>query len=136
MLPSYLKSPTPDFQNEYYYQYDESLGSSTTSSGTFQNKLTINTPTLPAGNYRIGWTFNYAINQSDRRGEYRVAVDGTAGYSVLPEQNRKDYFFPVGGFLRTTFASAGTHSITIDYRTDNASSVSIEQARLEIWRID
>lgn len=133
-----FKSPTPDFENEYYHQYTESLGSSSTSSTSFQTKLTLTTPNLPAGRYRIQWTYAYGHGQADRRSEHRIYVDSTtAVYTIEPEEGRgTSYYYPATGFDEVTFASDGTHTIEIQYRCVNVSSMVIKEARLEIWRLN
>lgn len=133
-----FKSPTPDFENEYYRDYEESLSSSNTTSTTFQTKVTLTTPTLPAGKYRIGWTYAYSHGQADRRSEHRIYVDSTTSlYVVEPDEARgTGYFYPGGGFADITFGSAATHTIVLQYRCVNVSSMNIKEARLEIWRID
>lgn len=130
------KSPPPDFENEYYYQYAESLGSSSTSSTTFQNKITLSTPVLPAGKYRIGWTYQFSVSAADRRAEHRVQYDSTNVWTSNPEESRKDYYVPVAGSLVVTFSTSDSHSITLDYRCDNAASTAIQNAALEIWRVN
>ena len=133
-----FKSPTPDFEKEYYREYAESLGSSNTTSTTFQTKLTLTTSSIPAGKYRIQWTYAYGHGQADRRSEERIYVDSaTVLYIVDPEESRgTSFYYPAAGFADITFGSAGTHTIELQYRCVNTSSMVIKEARLEIWRID
>lgn len=136
MNPSFFKSPTPDFQNEYYYQYEESLGDSSTSSKTFQNKVTLTTPVIPAGNYRIGWSYTYSNEGADRECSQQVTVDAVRIWVVNPEMGRANNYRPGGSFAVVNFASAAAHTITLDYRRVDATTTHIRYAKIEIWRID
>lgn len=119
------------------YQYAESLTNSSTTSTTFQTKVTLTTPTIPAGTYRVGWTYAVSHGTADRRSEERIVVDGTQVYIVDPEIGRTGAYWPGAGFDEVTFGSAASHTITLQYRRQSASSftVNIKEARLEIWRV-
>jgi hypothetical protein len=134
-LSDFITLPATAFAPSY--QYAESLAESTTTSTTYQNKLTLTTPTLAAGDYRIAWGFDFSIDTNDRSIQYRVQVDNT---TTLSEAQTYSSFAVDGangsGFAKVTLTNA-THFIDIDYRRSSASSstVRIKNARIDIWRL-
>lgn len=131
-----LSAPTaPVYGTEYHYA--ESLGLSTTTSTTFQNKLTLNT-SLPAGTYRVGWGYAWSYSSTNNDFVSRVEADGTtyAEHQEEPQDNGADQVSPVSGFFNVTFGSAGSRSFTIDYRSQTGwNTARISHARLEVWRV-
>lgn len=119
------------------YQYAESLGISSTTATTFQTKVTLTTPSIPAGTYRIGWVYACSHSVADRRSEYRVLIDGVQVYITDPEIGRTGAYWPGSGFHHISFVSSATHTIELQYRRQSASSftVNIKEGRLEIWRV-
>jgi hypothetical protein len=107
-------------------QENGASGPNTTNS-TFQTKLSLTTPSLPSGNYRLGWTA--AIKGS---GEVRARVDdGTTTYTSSSAITPTD-FNSFGGFKHFT-ALSGVHTFNIKYRAISGTA-TIKEARLEFWR--
>lgn len=121
-----------------FYQYEESLTGSSTTSTTFQNKLSLVTPTLPIGSYRIVWTAQIAHDTASRQSQVKITLDASQIWLSQNESSRTAQRFVNTAFDRVTFGSAATHTINMDYRRSSASSanVTITEARLEIWRVD
>lgn len=119
------------------YQYAESLGISSTTATTFQTKVTLTTPSIPAGTYRIGWVYAVSHSTANRRSEQRITIDGTQVYIVDPELSRTGDNWPGSGFHQVVFASTASHTIQLEYRRQSVTSftVSIKEGRLEIWRV-
>jgi hypothetical protein len=137
------------------FEYHQSLGVSTTTSATFQNKLSLTTANLPAGTYRIGWAYGWNHDGTGENFEARLVLDGDTDvndllmfhvqepadsggtgvgrYSVCgTDQNHRN-----SGFRYITFASPGTHTIALDYRTSSAGITnSIFDAIVELWRVE
>lgn len=131
-----LSMPTaPVFGTEY--NYAESLGLSTTTSSTFQNKLTLNT-SLPAGTYHLEWCYAWGYSNTSTDFEGRVQVDGSTvdEHVQEPKDSGSDQIHRVSGFHRVTFGSAGSRSFTIDYRAGSGGNQArIQSARLAVWRV-
>jgi hypothetical protein len=124
----------PSGQNFSFYQDAEDLSTSTTTSVTYQEKLNLQTSSLDAGKYRIGWSFEYLNSGSNDSGEYRVQVDDTTTlFEVDPEHASQNHWRPASGFATITL-SAGVHDIDFDFR-DIDGSTSVRRARLEIWKV-
>lgn len=140
-----LVQSTGTFGTEYTYA--ESNGVSTTSSTTFQTKVTMNTASLPAGNYHIGWSYQWNLNSVSDDFLARVVVDGNTGSPLTYHQQEPNdslgSFSSTGsnqrhqasGFSRVALGS-GTHTVTIQWATeDSGTDSSIWNARLELWRV-
>lgn len=121
MLPPFLSN----------YQYAESEGESTTTSGTLQTKLTLTTPNLTNGTYRIGYCFEISNGSNGVLSEVQVKVGATV--ISLSTFEADDDYHPHGGFKNMTVS--GVTSITIKYRDITSGTAKIRNARLEIWRV-
>jgi hypothetical protein len=127
------------------FQVNESVGVSTTTSTTFQNKVTLNTTSLPTGQYRLGISYGWNHNNAGNDFEARIREDGI-NVGEIHKQESKDSagsFSTTGTsqryymnrvFYRTL--TAGTKTYTIDFRTDSAGvASSIWEAKIELWRV-
>jgi len=130
------------FGNEYQYVADASI--STTTSTTFQNKLTLVTSNLPLANYRIA--VNYWWNHDATTNDFEARVQLNAvNLGQIHKQEPKDSAWgdPTGTtqrYLATRIYEpqnlSGVQTITLDYRTDNAGvESSIWDSHLEIFRV-
>lgn len=117
------------------YQTAVSEGRSTTTSSIFQTKIALTTPAL-TGTYRVSWTAKG--DAYGNPGEWRlqnvtdnVTVDGPANMKTQTADGR----IHVGGFREVVFSGVAK-TFEIQWRNpDGGSTVGIEQARIEIWRV-
>lgn len=121
-----------------HHTFAESLGQSQTNSTTFQTKLTLTTPNLSAGTYRIGFYYNWSLDSIADDFEARLLQDGATNimeHRQEPQDSGTDQAFTNGGFVYRTL-TAGVHTFTLQYRTDDgAVTAYIRNVRLEIWRV-
>jgi hypothetical protein len=138
-----ISVPSPIFGSEF--QYAESLGTTTTTSSTLQTKVSLNTPVIPAGTYRIGisygWNFNSTGN--DFRGEFhednvkigeehRQEPKDSSGNFNGTGSNQRHY---LSRFVYRTLTT-GIHSYDINFRSaSSGTSASIWDATIEFWRV-
>lgn len=118
------------------FQEASSLGLSSTTSTTFQNKLTLVTPALPAGNYRIGWSYSWSYGSTGNDFEARVTLNAVdiMNHAQEPKDAGTDQLHRHTGFEYQ--AISGINTIELDYRTDSGGVTAwIQRARLEIWRV-
>jgi len=126
------------------YQYIESPSVVVTNSTAYVKKVTMTTPNLPAGTYRVGWKYSWNYNNTTRDFKGRILVDNTTQYDVLriEPKDSAGSFGATGtnqkhiasGFFNTTFS--GIHTIDIEFATQtSANSASMWDARLEFWRV-
>lgn len=119
-----------------YFNDAASEASSNTTSTTFQNKLTLSVTAVPAGNYRIGWYFewNRSATTSDFIGQVQID-DSTVIMQMNVEISDNTTWHTEGGFYVASLTS-GNHHIDLDYRSEVATATSyIRRARLEFWRV-
>jgi hypothetical protein len=114
--------------------YDQSIATSSTTSTTFVNKLTLITDPLGVeSTYRIAWALQITNNGNNRTVEYRVTVDGTTIDITSIAIPRANGYIPAAAFHHIPL-SEGSHTISIDYRAIDGGTVSIQNVRLEFWR--
>lgn len=114
------------------YQYNSSDGESSTTSTLWQTKVSLVTPALPAGTYRIGYTYQPGVDTNSVLGEFRVQRNAvTISQSTFESDNDRHLW---GGFFHV--ATSGVQTITIQYCSpDGYAAAQIRRARLEIWRV-
>lgn len=132
----------PIFGTEF--QYAESLPVSTTTSTSFQNKLTLTTTNLPFGTYRLEWSFGWNHNSSEADFEARLQ-DNNFNVGEIHKQEPKDAAGSFGstGTSQRYYATrvrylvlSGVHTFDLDYRTDNSERASsIWEASISLWRV-
>lgn len=118
------------------YQYEESLAETSTTATSFQNKVSLTTPSL-TGTYRVGWRASLEADNGD--GEIRLlnetdseAIDlgqATSGGGPVSVE-----FFHFSGFQNITFTGTAK-TFRIQYRQVSAGSVNIRDAKIEFWRV-
>lgn len=122
-----------------FYQYAENTTPLGTVSASFAQYLNLTTPAIPAGDYRIGLVFNYEATTAATVGEYRIQVDNSI---ILPDLDIESLGIASSG-ERKSFSNffsetltAGVHSIDVDIRRSaGAGTFTIDDAKLEIWRV-
>jgi len=134
---------SPIFGSEY--QHAESLTVTTTTSTAFLNKVTMVTPSLPAGTYRIEVSYGWNHNANGNDFEARVREDAV-NIGEIHKQEPKDS----AGSFSTTGSSqrylahrvyyrtltAGVKTYTLDFRTDSAgTNSSMWDAGITIFRV-
>lgn len=118
------------------YQYAASEGESTNATTTPVQKLRLTTPTLPAGNYRIAWFYEWLRDDAANSFEARVQLDdATILATHLTENSDPTNWNPVSGFVQVALTNA-VHTIDIDFWGETSTDTSyIRRARIEIWRV-
>jgi len=120
------------------YQFAQAEARTTTTSTSFQNKVTLSAIGLPAGNYRIACNFAWDYPSTARFFLGRMFLDGATllwNMSQAPGNTGTALFNSASGFNQIAL-TAGDHAFTLDYCTSNAGSAAgIQNARLELWRI-
>ena len=119
------------------FQQVESDGESSTSGTSWVEKVSLTTGSVPAGTYRIGWSFEMRTDSSSMTGYARIQVDdtdtvGDMAVRIAPTTG----WAMLSGFKYITL-SASSHDIDLDYTSSpNGNKTSyIRRARLELWRV-
>ena len=119
-----------------WYGWSISDSQSSTNSTSWQTKTTYTSPTLPAGYYRIGYTFEWRRNTASNDFEGRVLLDGTTTIMEINVESKDvNSWHLVGGYDIVSLTNA-THTIVIQYAGETTGNTSyIRRARIEFWRI-
>lgn len=118
------------------FSTSSSEGVSTTASATFQNKLSHNTGTVPAGRYRADFTFELSHTAAaGDESEAEVQINGVQVNLEHQSENLNDNDIH-GGFFDFAVATASQQNIRINFRSVNATaSAQIQRARINFYRV-
>ncbi len=114
-------------------QYLEDDTESNTTSSTYVNKLSMVTPVVDAGDYKIDWNFELGNDTKDKISNARVTVDGVDIAECQSQTKTGGTFVCFSGFKKSTL-TASAHTIEIDYNADDEEA-SIRMARLNFFRV-
>ena len=126
------------------YQTAVSVALSTTTSTTFQTKITLTTPSL-TGTYRLGWCALVGQSNTGDKVECRLrnTTDGVTlgadpvGSGANGSRNEpKDILdrMTTAGFAEVVFSGAAK-TFELQYRQQGGNTASIRNAHVEIWRV-
>lgn len=122
-----------------FFQDVESLGLSSTTSTTYQTKLTLTTPSLPIGRYRLGWTYSWSYSSTGDDFEARILLNTTTqimAHAQEPKDSGTDQLHRHSGFEYIDVTSPGVQTIDLQWRTDDGSETAwIQRTRMEFWRV-
>jgi hypothetical protein len=127
------------FGNEY--AYEESVEESSTTSTGWQEKLDINISNVPAGGYKILWSFEWSFSRTTGPGSsFGIHINWGAitlsETEMTPNQTYGDgAYYQSSGFGKADLSS-GNHKIALNFHSGGSSSTTyIRRAKLEIWRV-
>lgn len=115
------------------FQYAENLSPSTTSSTAYVTKVTLTTTDLPAGLYRIGftWAWNHASISNDAL--FRTRLNGAdLGLPTNIEPKDSSTYYPETRFFYRNLN--GVNTLELQYGNEG-SSTTIQDAVIELWRV-
>jgi hypothetical protein len=114
------------------YDYIEDLTSSSTTSTSFVEKLTLTTDSIDAGTYRIGLLFSLNISKNGGKIGTDFLLDSVS-LDESEHQLKKDHTEIVSIF-RHVELSQGIHTIILKYKKikDNPT---ISNSIIELWRV-
>ena len=118
-----------------------SLPQSSTTSGSFQSKLSVTTATKPAGKYRISFTAQITNKKKEKGTDLEFTVDGVAqhthsnGGDYLHHNIKEDNGWVSESIVTyITLGSPATIALDTRYRKDT-DEARISDVRTEIWRV-
>lgn len=118
------------------YQSAVSLARSTTTSTSFQTKLTL-VITAGTGTYRVGWCAVVDSVSANRLVTARL-YDVTDAVVVGVEQTHRPTLssedVPVGAFDELVMTGSA-RTVRIEFRSPQGTTVGIQNARIEVWRV-
>lgn len=116
----------------------ESLGETTNNVAAPLLKVRLTTPVIPAGDYRIGWSYTWGL--SSTAGDFQAIIeedDTTIIYTHRqePKDAATTQRNAGGGFGNRTL-TAGTHTFDLEFQPiTGGQEARIQQARLEFWSV-
>jgi hypothetical protein len=115
--------------------YAASDAESSTTSTTYQNKVSLSTPAT-AGTYRIGYTMEFNAGSNNKDVQVRL-YDNTNAVDIgqnSQQTNSNANWFSFAGFHYFTQGATITQFI-LQYRAGTATC-SVRNAEIEIWRVE
>ena len=121
-----------------WYGWDMSDKQSSTTSTSWQNKASYTTPsTVPAGWYRIGYSFEWRRNSTGSDFKARLQISNSSTVMELSEESQDSNSWHSAGGFYIVQLSEGNHTIDLDYCGESPKYSSyIRRARLEFWMIN
>jgi len=125
------------FGTEFQEAVSEGVTSQTTASQAYAEKLSMTTTSLPSGDYHVIWQAN--LQTDNKAYKVRLQLDNTTDLNEHSSKVKtKDS--PEGETVVgiSTPTLSGVHTLDIDYGlgTDPTSStISIQRARIQLWRV-
>ena len=113
-----------------------SEGESSSTTLAWIEKLSMTTPTVSAGKYRIGWSYEFQTTSSSMTGKVRIQQDDTTEvcdveFRVTPDSG----WIGQAGFKYLTLGS-GSYTFDMDFAPVNGGkAMQLRRARLEFWRV-
>ena len=119
-----------------YTAYAESEAQSTTTSSTYQEKLSLALPTLTAGTYRVQWYCEIRNSSGSQDCQVKIEYDNTTVLAEInQEQKDASNYTPISGF-RVIAMTGASHQVDMDYSNElSGNTMYIRRARLEVVRI-
>lgn len=116
-------------------QIDEEEGTTTTTSGTYQNKLSYTTSVLTAGAYILLYQWVVTGSKNNTQVESRIQIDNTDVQEQLIKVSQANSQWSVGS--HKVFPSlSGAYTFDIDWRKAGGSgNAGILWARIALWRL-
>lgn len=116
----------------------ESLGQSVNNVAAPLLKVRLTTPVIPAGEYRIGWSYTWGL--SNTANDFQAIIeenDTTIIYTHRqePKDAATTQQNPGGGFGNRTLI-AGVHTFDLEFQPIvGGDEARIAQARIEFWSV-
>lgn len=131
----FSKQPKTNYYGTEHQSVSASAETSTTSTTVWSNKLTITTPDLPLGSYRINYAFNWRCLAANREADFRIQRAAANIINWSPSYIRTAGRPREGGFVIVDNIS-GTQTITLDFKVlGSGTTVYTSAAYMTIYRV-
>lgn len=127
------------------FQYEQDLSESQTTSITYVELLSMtvtgtNTTYsgVPAGEYRLGWSFEWRMDKLNNDFKLRIQLDNTTDLYVFQSAPfvAINFFNPNSGFTYCENVSSGVHTIDMDFASSDSKATAIaDNVKMEFWRV-
>jgi len=113
------------------------VSTTTVTPPTYINKLTLTTPSIPAGDYRISVYYNWSHSHVGTDFIARVQLDTSTtifSHQAEPKDPNANQLYGFSGFDNNTLTT-GIHTLNLEFASSFGGTARISNARLEIFRI-
>lgn len=118
-----------------FYTYGSSTATSTTTSTTYQTKLTVTTPSVPPGTYKVVVCYNWNLNAANRSAEFQVLFNGVQIIHHLKEPSDASDDNLHTGMVIGNLTTTSTHTILFQYRIFSGGTLTVSNVYLEFYRV-
>ena len=118
---------------DFNYQDSASDGQSTTALTSYQNKLSLVTPVIPAGTYMVMWSAQLGNATNAAKSKVRCTIDAAAVGEVFVTGSGTGEYQSFSGFKKTSLTNAA-HTLEVDYAALTGTA-EIANARIMLHRI-
>lgn len=134
---SFVSVKVPDQVFGSRFTTANSLSESGTTSSTWQSKVLLTAPDLPAGKYRIGWYAEVRETDGAAPVEARILVNysDVKAYTVIEPQDTNNYYPFGGAAFHDVTGEVNFVRVNFQFREMGSGTAYIRNARLEIWRV-
>lgn len=120
------------------FQQEETSTAAQTASTTYAAYLTLTTPVLPAGTYRVGWSITARCTNVSYDMMVRVQVDNATTldeYQLEPKDTGTDQRDIISGFGYIILTN-DTHVVDLDLAVSSTLATAVAyRGRIEFWRV-
>lgn len=117
------------------YHYEEVDAVSSTNSTEYLTKVLLETTSVPAGTYRLGWYYEWARDRTSTDFMATVTINDTTVMVHNQEPKDANDWYPASGYKHIELTE-GAYNVSLKYCGEvggNATSF-IRRARVEFWR--
>lgn len=117
------------------FQQASSESPTVATNTVYQERLSLITPVIPAGTYRIGWTTEFSTADENTDINIRVQVDDTTTINETTGRVAKNLLFYERSGFKYEVLTSGSHHIDLDFSNSGAKALTIRKTRIEMWRV-
>lgn len=117
----------------FNYQDSSSDGQSTTALTSYQNKLSLITPTIPSGTYMVMWNAQLGNATNAAKSKVRCTIDAVSAGEIFVTGSGTGEYQSFSGFKKVPLTNAA-HTIEIDHAALTGTS-EISNARIMLHRV-
>jgi len=127
-------NPLPGLLSEVSYATSE--GDSSTTSATYQTKLTLTTPALVGGDYVLWWYMRNTTSQANRDFQLQILDGATqiAYYQARYPQAASEQPFS-GVYILNGVAPSTVKTFTMQYARISSTTLTVNSARFIFFRL-
>lgn len=130
-----LGQPTNVFGTEFQEVSDVSSSSTNSTGNVFKLRLT--TPIIPAGKYRLGFTYGWRHSSTGSDFRARVQLNNNTDlffHNQEPKDTGSNQAYRTTSFVYVTLTNA-SHFFDLDFGVTSGGTATIGDTKFEFWRV-